>query len=132
MKLKITMAAVVFATIMMMASTDIKASEQWEDIEVKKCWATAYCLTGTTASGTHTTEGRTLAARPCDIGKTAVLFLDDGDGLIKMENLIGTYICEDTGGDTIKKGYVVDVYISDYDRAIEFGAKRVIAILVTN
>lgn len=98
--------------------------------EVRTAWATAYCLTGTTATGTQTTEGRTIAGMRKWFGKTLVMWLDDGDGVIKPENYIGTYVVEDTGGDTIKNGYVLDVYISDYDRAKEFGSKRVIFLLV--
>lgn len=103
---------------------------QAADIELHTAWATAYCITGTTATGTQTTEGRTVAGMRDWFGQTLVMFLDDGDGLIKPQNYIGTYIVEDTGGDTIKKGYVLDVYISDYQRAKEFGSKRIIFYLI--
>jgi hypothetical protein len=68
---------------------------------IESGWATAYCLTGTTVSGTYTTEGRTVAGRRADFGKTVHIWLDDGDGQIKTENYIGTYVIEDTGGDNI-------------------------------
>lgn len=110
----------------------VEASKCWgaELTEVRKCWATAYCDYGTTASGTTTTEGRTLAATPKDYGKTAFLYLDDGDGIIRQDNFIGQYVCEDTGGEPIKKGYVVDIYMTDYDRCMQFGSKRVIVLLI--
>ena len=122
-------AASLFLIFFLLEVSKVSAAELPE-IEIKKCWATAYCDYGTTASGTTTTENRTLAAMRKDFGKTAYLYLDDGDGIIRQDNFIGKYICEDTGGDPIKKGYVVDVYIPDYDRCMQFGAKRVIVLLI--
>lgn len=113
---------IVIGMMLLMSSTKVKADE----IEVYHTWATAYCLTGTTAAGTYTTEGRTVAGKPEWIGSTMVLWIDDGDGLIKPENYIGTFLVEDTGGETIRSGRVIDVYISDYDRAVQFGSKRVV------
>jgi len=114
------------ALLVLTLANPVKASE----VETHKAWATAYNLTGTTATGTHTTEGRTVAGKREWFGSTLVMWIDDGDGLIKPENYIGTYIVEDTGGETIRKGYVLDVYISDYERAVEFGSKRVIFQIV--
>lgn len=92
--------------------------------------ATAYCINGTTATGTHTTEGRTVASKKEWFGKTMVMFVDDGDGLMKPQNYIGTYIVEDTGGKGVRSGKVIDVYIEDYDRAVEFGCKDVIIQII--
>jgi len=92
--------------------------------------ATAYCLKGTTATGTTVTEGRTVASKREWFGKTMIIYENDGDGLIKPQNYIGTYIVEDTGCDNIKKGYVVDIYIEDYYRAKQFGAKDIIFQIV--
>lgn len=98
--------------------------------ETVTAWATAYCPTGRpTATGTVPKEGRTIAGKREWFGKVLVLFEDKGNG-IEPENYIGTYICEDTGGETIKKGYVVDVFIEDLARAKEFGSKRVIIQIV--
>ena len=121
-------AASLFLILFLLEINKVSAAELPE-IEIRKCWATAYCDSGTTASGTQTTAGRTLAAMRTDFGKIAQLYLDDGDGIIRRENFIGEYICEDTGGEPIRKGYVVDVYIPDYETAMEFGAKRVIVLL---
>ena len=92
--------------------------------------ATAYCLKGKTATGTYVTEGRTVAGKPEWFGKTMILYEDSGDGLIKSENYIGTYIVEDTGSKSIREGKVIDVYIEDYTRAKQFGSKDVIFVLI--
>lgn len=92
--------------------------------------STSYCYnSGKTASGTVPEEGRTLAGCPEWYGMTVVMWEDKGSG-IQPENYIGTFICEDTGGEPIKKGYVVDVYIRDYERAVQYGSKDVIIQLI--
>ena len=106
-------------------STPVKA-----DTEFHTAKATAYCLKGETATGTQVTEGRTIASKPEWFNKCMVMFEDDGDGVIKPENYLGTYIVEDTGGEPIRKGYVIDVYIEDYDRAIQYGSKDVIFMII--
>lgn len=106
-------------------STEVKA-----DTEIHKAKATAYCLKGQTATGTTVTEGRTVASKREWFGKTMIIYENDGDGLIKPENYLGTYIVEDTGSESIRKGYVIDVYISDYDRAIQYGCKDILFILI--
>lgn len=99
--------------------------------ETVTAYATAYNITGITATGTYTTEGRTIAGKRDWFNKVLMVWEDpDGSGEIKPENYIGTYICEDTGCDNIKNGYVVDVYISDLQRAKEFGSKRVIIKII--
>lgn len=99
--------------------------------ETVTAYATAYNITGTTATGTYTTEGRTIAGMREWFGKVLVVWEDpDGSGIIKPENYIGTYICEDTGSAKIKEGHVVDVYISDLRRAKEFGSKKVIIKII--
>ena len=105
----------------MMSVTTVQAAD--------KAWATAYCKTGTTASGTQTTENRTVAGKPEWFGKTIWLWVDDGDGKIKEENYLGRYVVEDTGSDPIKEGNVIDIYIPDKEACIQFGSKRVIYIL---
>lgn len=105
-------------------STPVKACE------VYTAKATAYCITGETATGTQTVEGRTVAGKREWFNKTMVLYIDDGDGLIKPENYIGTYVVEDTGSQPIRDGKVIDVYIADYIRAKQFGRKDVIFQLI--
>lgn len=98
--------------------------------EITTAWATAYCPTGNlTATGTVPKEGRTIAGKREWFGKILILFEDKGNG-IEPQNYIGTYICEDIGGETIQNGYVVDVFIEDLARAKEFGSKRVIIQVV--
>lgn len=92
--------------------------------EVLNIEATAYCTDGITSTGEHTVEGITLAGCPRWYGKTVWVFEDKGNG-IQVENLIGCYICTDTGSSRIRNGEVVDIFISDYNRAIEFGRKKV-------
>lgn len=117
---------IVTAVLLVMLAKPVQATE----IETRKAWATAYDITGTTATGTYTTEGRTIASKREWFGKTMIVWMDDGDGQIKPQNYIGTYIVEDTGGETIKSGRVLDIYISDHQRALEFGSKRVIFIVI--
>lgn len=106
----------------MITSSTVKA-------EVKTGWATAYCKTGTTASGTFTTAYRTVAGRRADFGKTVHIWLDDGDGQIKAENFIGTYVIEDTGGQPIREGKVLDIYMPNKADCKQFGGRRVIYII---
>ena len=105
----------------LLMATNVRA-----EVITKKCWATAYCLTGTTASGTQTTEDRTVAGKREWFGKKILIWLDDGDGAIKPENFIGQYIVEDTGGKSIRNGYVVDIYMPELEDCRQFGGRRVI------
>lgn len=97
--------------------------------EVRKGWATAYCKSGTTASGTTTTENRTVAGQRKDFGKTVHIWTDDGDGEIKAENFIGSYVIEDTGGEPIRRGRVLDIYMPELEDCRQFGGKRIIYIV---
>lgn len=110
--------------LVLMAIFLIPTKVQAEEIHTAK--ATAYCITGKTATGTQTVEGRTVASKREWFGCTMVIWEDTGDHKIHPENYLGTYEVEDTGGDTIKEGWVIDVYIADYDRAINYGAKDII------
>lgn len=96
------------------------------EVETHNVWATGYCLTGTTATGTQTKNNHTVASKPEWFGYTMLVWVDDGDGIIKPQNFIGTYVVEDTGGENIKKGYVIDIYNSDYEWCKQFGGQRVI------
>ena len=84
--------------------------------------ATAYCVTGTTATGTYTTAGRTLAVNPSIIpyGTHVWLYLDDG-------TLVGDYYAEDTGSNMMQNPYVVDIYMGEgsYHDCILWGAQHV-------
>lgn len=110
--------------IMIFSCRDVKAEE------ILNIKATAYCYnSGRTATGTIPKEGRTIAGKREWFGKIACVWEDKGDG-IQPENFIGSYIVEDTGGEPIRKGYVVDVFIEDKKRAKEFGSKNVIVVLI--
>lgn len=93
--------------------------------------ATAYCVSGTTSTGTQTVEGRTAAGSPEWYGMTAYVWEDTGNG-IKPENLIGIYTVEDTGkkGGSVRNGRTIDIYLKDYNRCIQFGRKKVFVWLV--
>lgn len=84
--------------------------------------ATAYYITGTTSTGTHTTVGRTLAVNPGVIpyGTQVWMFLDDG-------TYIGTFTAEDTGSNMLAHPHVVDIYMGadSYDECILWGAQHV-------
>lgn len=130
-EITLTVIALVLLLVFILTEAQKVSAAELPEVEVRHVWATAYCDYGTTASGTTTEEGRTLAAMPKDFGKKAYVYLDDGDGIIRQGNLIGSYICEDTGGKPIRvDGTVVDIYMKDYDRCMEFGAKRVIVLFV--
>lgn len=98
--------------------------------EIHTAQATAYCLTGTTASGVKTKAHHTVASKREWFGKVMIIYEDKGDHLIHPENYIGSYVVEDTGSEPIKKGYVVDIYIPNYEDAKQFGRKNIIFQLV--
>ena len=96
---------------------------------VQRGWATAYCLTGKTASGTYTTANRTVAGRRADFGKKVHIWRNDGDGQIKVENFIGSYVIEDTGGEPIRNGRVLDIYMPEYEDCKQFGGQRILYVI---
>ena len=94
-----------------------------DDLELLDTFlATAYCQTGTTATGTYTTVGRTLAVNPNIIpyGTQVWMFLDDG-------TYIGTFTAEDTGSNMMAHPHVVDIYMGadSYNECILWGAQHV-------
>lgn len=108
-------------------SNKVKAES---NLTIKQCTATGYCLKGTTATGTNTREG-VIAYMPQFFGSTIYVFEDlKGDGTIDMNGYIGVYSCEDTGSANIKAGYVADLWFRDYETAKNFGAKKVILVIV--
>lgn len=88
--------------------------------------ATAYCINGTTASGTQTRVGVAASKREW-LGKTAKVYRVDKDG--NPTSLIGTYSIEDTGGKSISSGKVIDLWFSTYEEAINFGRKSVYVVI---
>lgn len=88
--------------------------------------ATAYCINGTTATGTQTRVG-IAASKKEWFGKPAVVCLKGEDG--NAGELLGTYIIEDTGGKPIQNGKVIDIWMPTRDECVEFGRKEVIVYI---
>lgn len=93
-------------------------AEEKDNIELIAGYATAYDLTGKTASGEVTRDG--ICASSLDrMGAIIVLYQRLPDG--KIGKCIGTYECLDTGGsEGIKKGTVIDVWKPTYDDCVDF------------
>jgi hypothetical protein len=68
---------------------------------------TCYCTGTITATGKRVREGMISSSRE-HFGQSANLYTESGE-------LIGTFVCEDTGGKPIKQGKVLDVYRNDID-----------------
>lgn len=80
--------------------------------------ATAYCVSGVTASGEVTRNG-ICAGKKEWIGKTIILYQRLPDN--SVGEMIGMYECLDTGGtDGIREGRVIDVWCPDIDSCQEF------------
>lgn len=89
-----------------------------DTITLIKGYATAYKLTGTTASGEQTRDG--ICASCADrLGKTVILYQRLPGDMIGEQ--IGIYECKDTGGNpSIKKGTLIDVWKPNLDECQEF------------
>ncbi len=94
-----------------------------EDINVK---ATAYCINGETATGTQTREG-IIAGHPDWYGRMVIVFEDDGG---YPGEVIGIYVCEDTGGEPIRNGRVIDIWMPTEDECFAFGIRNVIVRVI--
>ena len=80
--------------------------------------ATAYCVSGVTASGEITRDG-ICAGKDEWLGKTIILYQRLPDN--KIGEQIGIYECLDTGGTPgLKEGKVIDVWCQDLDTCQEF------------
>lgn len=88
--------------------------------------ATAYCINGTTASGTQTRRGIAAGKREW-FGKTAKVYWNDNG---TVGELIGEYIIEDTGGTPIKNGSVIDIWMPTRDECMDFGRRLVYVEIV--
>lgn len=89
--------------------------------------ATAYCLNGTTATNTHTRPG-ICAGRPEWFGKEVSVFEADNDGVVT--DFIGVFKVEDTGGEPIRNGRVLDIWLPTYEECMLFGNKKVVVYLL--
>lgn len=88
--------------------------------------ATAYCLTGSTATGTTPRAG-IAASKPAWFGKTVRVYWNDGG---KPGSLIGAYTIEDTGGAPIRNGSVIDIWLPSEDVCFEFGRRCVLVEVI--
>lgn len=84
--------------------------------------ATAYCLNGKTATGTYTREGVAASKREW-FGKKCRVYLNDNGTPGK---LVGEYTIEDTGGDNIQNGTVIDLWMPTEDECFAFGSRLVL------
>lgn len=87
--------------------------------------ATAYCLTGLTATETQARPGIAASKREW-FGKTAKVYKNqNGD----VGELIGTYVIEDTGGKAIQNGSVIDIWLPTEEECKQFGRKTVYVVI---
>lgn len=93
----------------------IAAATTYADNDLVDFHATAYCLKGRTASGIEVRPG-VIAADPRVLPLGTVVHLRAG-------RYTGTYTVMDTGGRI--RGRIVDVYVSTYKEAMEFGRRQV-------
>jgi 3D (Asp-Asp-Asp) domain-containing protein len=77
--------------------------------------ATAYCITGTTTTGAQTVPG-IVAADPEVIPLGSMIY-------IESPLMGGIYHVLDTGG--LVKGKIIDIFIPDYERCVNFGRRLV-------
>jgi 3D (Asp-Asp-Asp) domain-containing protein len=112
---------VAFSTLDLLQDVKAAMNEVETDDAYIEMQATAYCIDGTTATGTHTRKGICAGKREW-FGKTAVVYADNHG---EIGDLIGIYKVEDTGGDPIRNGKVLDIWVPSYDEAIQFGRRKV-------
>jgi len=93
-----------------------------EDLHPHRAQATAYCQSGTTASGTATRRG-VIAADPRVFPMGTLVHLD-----VPVRGYSGTYRVEDTGRGV--KGHVLDIYMPSCAAAKRFGRRRVTVRIV--
>ena len=72
---------------------------------------TGYCIHGVTADGTATRKG-ICAYRPCDIGKTAIVYDE-------KKRLIGIFEIRDTGSKNIREGRTLDIWCETEEECYE-------------
>ena len=138
-----TLALLIVATLVFMFATDTilgfarefehgfeskieKPEGETQEHKYHSMIATAYCLTGSTATGTTPRTG-IAASKPAWFGKTVRVYWNDGG---KPGSLIGTYTIEDTGGAPIRNGSVIDVWLPSEDECFEFGRRCVLVEVI--
>lgn len=86
----------------------------WKAQGFDEVLATAYCVGHTTANGSAVHIGG-IAAAPEHMGDVAIVYTTSGQ-------FLGYYECNDTGGDAIRNGYVVDFYRENLEQCEAFMA----------
>lgn len=104
----------------------VEKPKKEEHGELYSMVATAYCLTGSTATGTTPRPG-VAASKPAWFGKTVRVYWNDGG---KPGSLIGTYVVEDTGGAPIRNGSVIDVWLPTEEECFQFGRRCVLVEVI--
>ena len=95
---------------------NVMASE--EQPLLQKAHATAYCQTGTMASGQQTRDGVCAGAKEY-LGCVIVVYQRLPDG--SVGDYLGMWECLDTGGtDGLKNGTVVDIWQQDLESCQDF------------
>lgn len=89
--------------------------------------ATAYCDGTTTATGKRVREGMCASKREW-FGKVALVYERNSDG--SVGDFIGAYEIEDTGGQPIRHGKVIDIYMKSRNACFEFGRKNVLVKVI--
>lgn len=108
------------------AETNDKCTETHENAQYQSMIATAYCLSGTTATGTQTRQG--IAAGKSEwFGKTANVYANSNGNI---GELIGSYVIEDTGGTPIRNGSVLDIWMPTKEECLNFGRRLVYVEIV--
>lgn len=92
----------------------------YQPVEPSRTWhpfeATAYCDKGFTASGIYVRDGVVAAdPRVLPLGSVIDIRVDD--------RVLEEYEVMDTGGSV--KGYIIDIWMSSCDAAVEFGRRAV-------
>ena len=87
-----------------------------QNIDYRRFEATAYCDYGITFSGVLVKRG-IVAADPQILPIGSIIDVKAGD-------YSGIYMVMDTGGKV--KGKIIDIYMPDYDEAIQFGRRPVV------
>ena len=107
---------------------DTAAAEAYRksQTEMHSMIATAYCLNGTTATGTQTRIGVAASKREW-FGKTVRVYWNDGG---QAGSMIGEYVIEDTGGKPIRNGSVIDIWMPTREECINFGRRCVLVELI--
>ena len=88
--------------------------------------ATAYCLTGRTATDTTPRVGIAASKREW-FGKKARVYWNDNGA---PGSLIGEYVIEDTGGAPIRNGSVIDIWLETESECFDFGRRLVLVKIV--